>query len=977
MRIFNKTKQSFITSALVVILAVSIWPVFPGVKRVNAECPEVPANASVSFSYTRNGVLTSYSNSASSYNSVNESVVVDEGSIVEDITFSIGSILDYGSAEYPIGHVITYDTNNQPSGGSNGPFTSNAILASNSGSNHIRATAGQGCNGASATIDLYLDAQPASSPAYSLLCGVNQTVDQGTDANYVLQAILAQANGLGINVTMASSPSGPTMNTSPVILNQGNNYTSTATIPTGALSPGTYTLTFTPIMDTFVSSGTPCSANLTVNAVVVGDAVDLKFNGSDGPQNNPVLINDGDTGVLSWTNSTVVLNNYVCTATSNPGTTWNGTRSKAINTTLTEDVGPLSGPQTYSFELACAPTVGDGPTYSDTVYVSVAAPQQLQVDLKFNGQDAPANNPVVINNGDSGTLSWVTDLASTYDCTAFSTPTTTWDGERAPTTKGSSEDVGPLSGAQTYMFELDCSPIVGEAPTYFDQVYVSVGPGGVTADIKCEGAGDTSYKDGSCLLEYGNAGSVSWSSTNANSCTVTSPNPPGFSEPSIKGDPGTSNAGVSSGNILTTPTVFTLECVGDTGSSSDTITFVLSNYNPSFDMNCVPITATISPGDSYSFDINTVSVQGYDGTVTMTGEITPVDGSGPVIDSYTNNNAVPSSTTTALITTSSKTPAQTYTITFLGTGNSGLWQGVSNTCVVELTVADGTISSPIQVTTDNSICGQITVGWKPAKGGADPSYYRVYRKGSLKDSWSQIGTVNFDASISYSYTDTDPFAGSSNYYAVSAVSASNVESDLVEPTTTPVGLNPCAPNLTLSDKDIVSVSGKLNKAFDPSACSSTSDIAGLPSNALFSPGDIITYQINVCNSGSAPLTNVTILDTISNLSSPADFQSPVAGCLGDVKQLDDTTIFMTLKDIPAKPENSKASSCDITFTAVVTAPVTTNSSLYRFQNIADIYAAEISADPVNYPLGYYRVLTPPYLFTLGGGVPTRSETSPH
>jgi hypothetical protein len=96
-----------------------------------------------------------------------------------------------------------------------------------------------------------------------------------------------------------------------------------------------------------------------------------------------------------------------------------------------------------------------------------------------------------------------------------------------------------------------------------------------------------------------------------------------------------------------------------------------------------------------------------------------------------------------------------------------------------------------------------------------------------------------------------------------------------------------------------------------------------------------------------------------------------------VKQLDDTTIFMTIKDIPAKPENSKASSCDITFTAVVTAPVTTNSSLYRFQNIADIYAAEISADPVNYPLGYYRVLTPPYLFTLGGGVPTRSETSPH
>lgn len=82
-----------------------------------------------------------------------------------------------------------------------------------------------------------------------------------------------------------------------------------------------------------------------------------------------------------------------------------------------------------------------------------------------------------------------------------------------------------------------------------------------------------------------------------------------------------------------------------------------------------------------------------------------------------------------------------------------------------------------------------------------------------------------------------------------------------------------------------------------------------------------------------------------------------------------------MKPLAPAVGNTKTS-CDVSFTAIIDTPTGSNTSLYRFQSIGHVYAAEITADPTKYPLGYYEVYTPPYLFNIGGGIPSRGESSP-
>lgn len=685
-----------------------------------------------------------------------------------------------------------------------------------------------------------------SNADYGFTCGVNQVVTQGQNANYVLQATPDTGFTPTVSVTMASSPTGPAMNGSPVQLNAGNSYTDTAVVPTGSLSPTTYTLTFTATDGT-----TPHTCQASLQVLVLYPQVDLKFNNSDGP----VDIADAASGLLSWQTE----NADTCTASTTPTVAgW-----------------------------------GD-------------------------------NNPV-------------TPLNNPYP---------------------SGVTVGPLSGPQTFIFTLQCSNAGGSDS---DSVTVNVGSPPVlqpTVDLLCAGTDGSRASDGPCSLSYNTAGTLSWTSTNATACTM---------DPDLGIRIRTSNAGTSTGN-LTGDQSYTITCTGASGSTpaTDTVNFVVT-ANPSFDIACSPSTIMLNPGDSSSYLVEVDPIDGFSQEVTLTGSLRNEGTKSDPVLSFPTNTGTPAVDFSPEVSTAPETPGAIYTFTFTVEGG-----GITRSCDVELEVieiTDPDHSGPVKVQTHNDTCGVIDITWINPTGGTIPDSYAVYRKGTSKDAWDLlVDKIPYDKeTVQYSTTDANPINPTgSNYYSVKSI-YSDGESNYVSANPAPIVPKQCSANLTKSDKDVISVDGQIKKTFSASACNGKSDIATLPNNALFAPDDIVTFQINVCNSGSAPLTGISITDDLSkNLSEPGDYSSP-QGCLNGTPSYEPKTNTVTfqLADIAAGDVTTQ--SCSIIFTAKVTAPAVVTAALYRFQNIANIFTNE---------LGQYKVYTPPYLFSIAGGVPDRTETAP-
>lgn len=270
-------------------------------------------------------------------------------------------------------------------------------------------------------------------------------------------------------------------------------------------------------------------------------------------------------------------------------------------------------------------------------------------------------------------------------------------------------------------------------------------------------------------------------------------------------------------------------------------------------------------------------------------------------------------------------------------------------------------TAPVSVTVNNGItCGVLQIAWSSGTGPA-PDGYKVYRRASTFDVWQQLGSnIPYTGRTNYGTTDPNPLSSASNYYGVSSYK-NNVESPIVQPSTTPIAVTACSPNISSSDKDVMSVAGRINRTFSPLQCSGASEIATLPNNALFAPGDVITFQINVCNTGTQALSGVNVEDTFTNLSNIVVLPSNPPGCVtGSAVSL--SSVNFSLADIPATN-----GVCAVRLTGVVTSPPDPSAAIYRFQNKGLITAnGGISKN----------VYTPPYLFSVTGGVPDRGETAP-
>jgi uncharacterized repeat protein (TIGR01451 family) len=259
---------------------------------------------------------------------------------------------------------------------------------------------------------------------------------------------------------------------------------------------------------------------------------------------------------------------------------------------------------------------------------------------------------------------------------------------------------------------------------------------------------------------------------------------------------------------------------------------------------------------------------------------------------------------------------------------------------------------PGPVSIDVSICEQATVSWTAASGTV--TGYNIYRS-TDGSTWQKIVPPSPVSNATFSYTDHPPLG---NYYY--AVTALNGAAESTKRTAGPANVHACSPDLSASDKDITTVSpvGINPKLTNVQPCNAISDPVVLNGSKSFKVGDIVTFRINVCNSGDETAQAVQVIDTLSNLSEPGNFS--FEGCNQEDAQLLKTGgVNFTIGDVPPN------TACSIIFTAKVTKPA--SGTIYRFQNIGDI-------TPANWPVK--RVVTPAYLFTDSTGNPDRNEIAP-
>lgn len=276
-----------------------------------------------------------------------------------------------------------------------------------------------------------------------------------------------------------------------------------------------------------------------------------------------------------------------CTGT----VTWGGA---ANNTTYTYTIQnwtttclqqwPQGGSEFYSCGGG-TPHIGNdvmlGPPSTGSFTTPNCAPPTA--DIKANGSDGP----ISIWWNTASTISWSSSNASSC---SVSPPG--WGG-----TSGS-QSTGNLTSSQTYT--LSCS---GPGGSVSDSVTVNVGSP-PTADIKANGS------NGPISIEYGTSATISWTSSNVSSCSVS---PPGW----------TGTSGSQSTGSLTSSQTYSLSCSAPGGSASDSVAVNISGSALSASCSVAPtsaivggtVTWTASPsGGTGSYTYSWSGTDGLSGT---------------------------------------------------------------------------------------------------------------------------------------------------------------------------------------------------------------------------------------------------------------------------------------------------------------------------------------------------------------------------
>jgi hypothetical protein len=236
---------------------------------------------------------------------------------------------------------------------------------------------------------------------------------------------------------------------------------------------------------------------------------------------NPAQIASGGTSNLSWSSS----NAQTCAASGG----WTGARGTS---------GTFTTPaltQTTGYTLTCTGLGGTG-SGSTTVTVTPAIPPPT---LSLTA------TPNAVTQGQSSTLSWTTTNATS--CVASGD----WSGARGI---NGSESTGTLNSVRTFSYTLTCSG-AGGSIAQTATVAVSALPPAPTVTISANPS----------TVASGGTSTLSWSSTNATSCTASG---------GWNGARGTAGSEVTA--ALTQTTSFVLACSGAGGAASASATVTVT-----------------------------------------------------------------------------------------------------------------------------------------------------------------------------------------------------------------------------------------------------------------------------------------------------------------------------------------------------------------------------------------------------------------
>ena len=167
------------------------------------------------------------------------------------------------------------------------------------------------------------------------------------------------------------------------------------------------------------------------------------------------------------------------------------------------------------------------------------------------------------------------------------------------------------------------------------------------------------------------------------------------------------------------------------------------------------------------------------------------------------------------------------------------------------------ISNPSQVTASAVACSVITISWQP---GRNATAYRLY-----KNTVNSLPAVPYaDSLSSTSYVDTNVTMGAKYFYWVQSIGSTGA---------TPADVNSfdgatpsaCQADLSPSDKNLQAING----VSQPHDDCDYNQFQGAPQSKTLKNGDILTFNINLCNlKGSNDATAVIVTDNLLNLDSP-------------------------------------------------------------------------------------------------------------
>ena len=283
------------------------------------------------------------------------------------------------------------------------------------------------------------------------------------------------------------------------------------------------------------NSASPLSISFTL--ITPPPTVDIKANNSDGP----ITIDYNTSATLSWTST----NATSCQASGN----WSGSKA----TSGSENTGNLISSKTYT--ITCT---GPGGSATDSVTVNVSSQPTLYVTLEAipNSGYAPLNDVdlrATVSGSATGSINYK------FDCTndgiwdhIFNN---IWDN---PKTVVDACDY-PYSGTYTAKVHVERGSANPASDTDIITVSYQAPP---TVDIKANNS------DGPITIDYNTSATLSWTSTNATSCSASG---------NWSGSKDTSGS-ENTGNLISSKT-YTITCTGPGGSATDSVTVNVSSQS--------------------------------------------------------------------------------------------------------------------------------------------------------------------------------------------------------------------------------------------------------------------------------------------------------------------------------------------------------------------------------------------------------------